>query len=38
MENIRFALGELRSLHPRAKVPEDEIQGGHHEVVGIRHN
>ena len=38
MESIRFALGELRLLHPRAEIPNDEIEGRHHEVVSTRHN
>ena len=37
MESIPFAFGELRLLHRRAEVLDDEIKGGHHEVVGTRH-
>ena len=35
--NLRFAFSQLRFLHPLAEVPEDEIQGWHHEVVGTGH-
>ena len=35
--SIRFAFGEFRLLHQRAEILNDEIKGGHHEVVGTRH-
>ena len=38
MENIRLAHGQLRLLHPGAEIPNDEIKGGHHEVVSTGHN
>ena len=38
MENIRLALGQLRLLHPGAEITNDEIKGGHHEVVRTGHN
>ena len=38
MENILFAFSELRLFHPGAEILDDEIEGGHHEVVGTSHD